>query len=260
LKKAFYSSLFVHGLVFVFISVTLPEIKTKELDYISVEIIHEEIKEVRKVIEVKEVKKNKVPIIKVAPPKQKPRVIPKNIIAEKVIKKSNIKLKPPQKKPRLIKLEEKTEKKIEKPVKTNDDEFFDDMLKNLAENKIKPVKKSVNKTKNKPIKTKEEIKYIKKSIATSIWKQIHANYIIPPGREVIDIAVHLIIYVKPDGTITRTIVDKKSLKKSQNSPRYLVYVEAAQRAIRKLGKFKELPQEEYNSWKIINIRFTPFQT
>ena len=42
MKKAFYSSLFIHGLIFVLISVTLPEIKTKEINYISVEIVNEE--------------------------------------------------------------------------------------------------------------------------------------------------------------------------------------------------------------------------
>ena len=42
MKKAFYSSLSIHILVFILISITLPEIKTKEIDYISVEIINEE--------------------------------------------------------------------------------------------------------------------------------------------------------------------------------------------------------------------------
>ena len=35
----------MHVIIFIFISITLPEIKTKEIDYISVEIINEEIKE-----------------------------------------------------------------------------------------------------------------------------------------------------------------------------------------------------------------------
>ena len=44
MKKAFYSSLSIHLLVFILISITLPEIKTKEIDYIAIEIINEEIK------------------------------------------------------------------------------------------------------------------------------------------------------------------------------------------------------------------------
>jgi hypothetical protein len=58
LKKAFYSSLSIHILVFILISITLPEIKTKEIDYISVEIINEEPDE-KKVSE--ETKENKKP-------------------------------------------------------------------------------------------------------------------------------------------------------------------------------------------------------
>ena len=56
MKKAFYSSLFIHGLIFVFIFITLPKIKIKEIDYISVEIINEGVKkEVEKKV-VKEIK------------------------------------------------------------------------------------------------------------------------------------------------------------------------------------------------------------
>ena len=61
-------------------------------------------------------------------------------------------------------------------------------------------------------------------------------------------------------SIDKTIIDKSSLKKAQNDPTYLPYVEAAQRAIKKLGKFEKLPQEEYNLWKIVDIRFTPYET
>ncbi len=261
MKKAFYSSLFIHGLIFVLISVTLPEIKTKEINYISVEIVNEDLKVVKEVKEVKEVKKNTA--IKTAPPKQKPIIIPKK---DKAIKKINIKPKPPIKKPKIIKPEEKIVKKIDKPKTINDDAFFDDMLKNLAKNQpkpIKPVKEIKNKINNKSKKTQAEIRKSQKSIANNIYKQIKANYTLPPAPDlkvINDITVQLRIYVRPDGTIIKTIIDKSSLKKAQNDPTYLPYVEAAQRAIKKLGKFEKLPQEEYNLWKIVDIRFTPYET
>ena len=97
----------------------------------------------------------------------------------------------------------------------------------------------------------------------NIYKQIKANYTLPPAPDlkvINDITVQLRIYVRPDGTIIKTIIDKGSLKKAQNDPTYLPYVEAAQRAIKKLGKFEKLPQEEYNLWKIVDIRFTPYET
>jgi hypothetical protein len=265
LKKAFYSSLFIHGLIFVFIFITLPKIKIKEIDYISVEIINEGVKkEVEKKV-VKEIKANKKTAIKVAPPKQKPKSTPKINEAVEIIKKTNIKPKPPQKKPK--------EKKVEKPKEKNDDNLFDDMLKNLAENQpkpikpinkpIKPIKEMIKKPQPQKKKSKEEIKNIKRSIANTIWKQIRENYTIPPAPDlklVKDIGVQIRIYVRPDGTINKTVIDKSSLKKAQDDPSYLPYVEAAQRAIKRLGKFDKLPQEEYNSWKIIDIRFTPYKT
>ena len=261
MKKAFYSSLFIHGLIFIFIFITLPKIKIKEIDYISVEIINEGVKkEVEKKV-VKEIKANKKTAIKVAPPKQKPKSTPKINEAVEIIKKTNIKPKPPQKKPK--------EKKVEKPKEKNDDNLFDDMLKNLAENQpkpikpIKPIKEMIKKPQPQKKKSKEEIKNIKRSIANTIWKQIRENYTIPPAPDlklVKDIGVQIRIYVRPDGTINKTVIDKSSLKKAQDDPTYLPYVEAAQRAIKRLGKFDKLPQEEYNSWKIIDIRFTPYKT
>ena len=261
MKKAFYSSLFIHGLIFVFIFITLPKIKIKEIDYISVEIINEGVKkEVEKKV-VKEIKANKKTAIKVAPPKQKPKSTPNINEAVEIIKKTNIKPKPPQKKPK--------EKKVEKPKEKNDDNLFDDMLKNLAENQpkpikpIKPIKEMIKKPQPQKKKSKEEIKNIKRSIANTIWKQIRENYTIPPAPDlklVKDIGVQIRIYVRPDGTINKTVIDKSSLKKAQDDPTYLPYVEAAQRAIKRLGKFDKLPQEEYNSWKIIDIRFTPYKT
>jgi hypothetical protein len=269
LKKAFYSSLFIHGLIFVFIFITLPKIKTKEINYISVEIINEGIKEAKKAIVVKEIKVNKKTAIKAAPPKQKPKSTPKINEAVEIIKKINIKPKPPQKKPKIIPPKEKIIQIKEKPKDKNDDDLFDDMLKNLAENQpkpikpIKPIKEIAKQPQTKQKKSKEEIKNIKRSIANSIWKQIRANYTNPPAPDlklVNDIAVQIRIYVSPDGTINKTIIDKSSLKKAQNDPTYLPYVEAAQRAIKRLGKFNKLPTEEYNSWKIIDIRFTPYKT
>ena len=47
------SSLSIHLIVFILISVTLPEIKTKEIDFISIESINEEVNE-NKIIDLSE--------------------------------------------------------------------------------------------------------------------------------------------------------------------------------------------------------------
>jgi hypothetical protein len=251
-------------IIFVFISITLPEIKTKEINYISVEIINEETKEEKIPQKPTEVKKDE---IKALPPKKKPSNVPIKKENIEIAKKENIKPKPPQKKPKIIIPKEKiVEKKINKPENQNNDDFFDNMLKNLAENEpkpIKPVKKIESKVNTKPQRTREEIKNITKSIGDKIYKQIYENYTLPPAPDLKvlnDISVNLRIYVGTDGIINKTIIDKSSLKKARDDPTYLPYVEAAQRAIRKLRKFTKLPQDEYKYWKIIDIRFTPYKT
>ena len=264
MKKAFYSSLSIHLLVFILISVTLPEIKTKEIDYIAIEIINEEIKENKSTIEKKEIKTlkqakvEKKVKLKPKPPKQKPEIKKENIEPKKVA----LKPQPPQKKPIF-----KTKENKDVDTKNNDqDEVFDDMLKNLAkieEQPIKPKKKIINKPKTENKRSKGELKNIQNSIISKIYKQIKENYTLPPAPDLKvldDITVQLRIYVGPDGTINKTVVKKKSLSKAKNDPTYLPYVEAAQRAIKRLGKFSKLPEEEYNLWKIIDINFTPYQT
>jgi len=277
LKKAFYSSLFIHLVVFIFISITLPEIKTKEIDYISVEIIHEKIKKLEKIKEVEEVEKIKEikKIIKVkevknieinpAPPQKKPNILPKISESIKIAEKIDIKPKIPIKKPE-IKIKNKIVKKINNANKTkNNDDIFDDMLKNLAEyqpNPVKPKQEIKTEAITKPARTNREIKRIQKSIINIIYKQIKENYTIPPAQDIIEnkMVVQLRIYIRQDGTISRTLVKEESLKRAKSDSSYLPYVEAAQRAIRKVGKFKKLPQEEYDLWDIIDINFTPLKT
>ena len=112
-------------------------------------------------------------------------------------------------------------------------------------------------------RSKGELKNIQNAIISTIYRQIKENYTLPPAPDLKvldDITVQLRIYVGPDGTINKTVVKKKSLSKAKDDPTYLPYVEAAQRAIKRLGKFSKLPEEEYNLWKIIDISFTPYQT
>ena len=266
MKKAFYSSLSIHLLVFILISVTLPEIKTKEIDYIAIEIINEEIKENKSIVEKEEIKTlkqsnvEKTVKLKPKPPNQKPEIKKENIEPKKV----TLKPQPPQKKP-IFKKKEKENKDIN--TKNNDqDDVFDDMLKNLAkieEQPIKPKKKIINKPKTETKRSKGELKNIQNAIISTIYRQIKENYTLPPAPDLKvldDITVQLRIYVGPDGTINKTVVKKKSLSKAKDDPTYLPYVEAAQRAIKRLGKFSKLPEEEYNLWKIIDISFTPYQT
>ena len=266
MKKAFYSSLSIHILVFILISITLPEIKTKEIDYIAIEIINEEMEENKSPVEKEEIKTlkqakvEKIVKFKPKPPKQKPEIKKENIEPKKI----TLKPQPPQKKP-IFKTKEKDNKDVNTDNK-NQDKVFDDMLKNLAkieEQPIKPQNKIINKPKKEAKRSRDELKNIQNSIISKIYKQIKENYTLPPAPDLKvldDITVQLRIYVGPDGTINKTIVKKKSLSKAKDDPTYLPYVDAAERAIKRLGKFSALPEEEYDLWKIIDISFTPYQT
>jgi hypothetical protein len=253
----------------------LPEIKTKEIDYISVEIINETIDEKKGNIGTQEEKKpldaiKQKPIKKIEqvekikfkpqPPKQKPSIKKENIEPKKLA----LKPQPPQKKPTFKPKINEIKKEIDNT--TNDDVVFDNMLKNIAkyeEQPIKPENKVINKTIEQTTRSPNEIQRIQNFIVGKIYKQIKENYSLPPAPDLTvldDITVQLRIFVRQDGTINRTIVNKNSLKRAQADPTYLPYVEAAQRAIKKLGKFSKLPEEEYDLWKIIDISFTPYQT
>lgn len=264
----------MHLIVFIFISITLPEIKTKEMDYIFVEIISEEIQEtalneeIKEVKEVKEVKKlEEIKQIKInpSPPVKKPIIKPQINDTVEIIKKIDIKPKAPVEKPK-IKIKKEIVKQEINPEKIiNSDDLFDDMLKNLAENQpkpIKPIQEVKTETKSITVRTNKEKKIITNSIVNTILQQIKANYTIPPAQDLIvkKMVVQLRIYIRQDGTIWKTIVKAESLKRAKSDTTYLPYVEAAQRAIKKVGKLKRLPQKEYDLWDIVDINFTPFKT
>ena len=259
----------MHITVFLLITVTLPEIKTKEIDFISVEIIEEKEKIVKEkeVIEKKNIVKPK--------PKPKPKIIANPI--------------PPQKKPsKLIKENLQKDNKtknlqitpkipIQKPkyiVKKNNDEVFDDMLKNLAEKEPQKENKDdfdkiVNKlAKNEPnFNKKTDSKNIKKptnetmiALERNIEKQIRKYYTIPPGLDSVllnNLTVPITINIRRDGTITRIIINKSAIKRAQSDNVYRSFLEAAERAVKKLEKFEKLPQDLYSHWDKISISFTP---
>ena len=72
-----------------------------------------------------------------------------------------------------------------------------------------------------------------------------------------DVKVPNTISIREDGTITRIIIDKDAIKKAQKDPVYRSFLEAAERAVKKLSKFDKLPLDLYSHWDKISINFTP---
>ena len=279
MKNAVYTSLALHTLIFVLISITLPEIKTKEIDYIPIEIIVEEedddkikeetVKNLPKEILAKNTEKRKA-IIKPSLPREKPSEVKKeeNIISEK----NKIIPKIPNQKPK-FNIDKPKDKIIEKKIVKNDIEenkdIFDDMLKNLE--KPEPVndnfEKIVNELAEKNSKIEKPLKKINipnsdtlAKLEQNIAKQIREHYTIPPALDSVlvnDVKVPITINIREDGTITRIIIDKDAIKKAQKDPVYRSFLEAAERAVKKLSKFDKLPLDLYSHWDKISINFTP---
>ena len=275
MKNAIYTSIVMHALIFILITITLPEIKTKEIDFIPIEIIiDEEATEIQNIdnkhLVEKEIDNKEINTIPNIPrPQQKPSEIikEKNIIEEKTTFIPNI----PSKKPEFnsVKPEVRPIKKEEKVI---NDDIFDDMLKNLEkpepdknnnkdfDNIVKELALNNPSTETPIYKDKKPSNTTLAKLEQNIANQIRKHYTIPPGLDsvlVSDVKVPITINIRKDGKITRIIINKNALKKAQNDPVYRSFLEAAERAVKKLSKFDKLPLDLYSHWDKISINFTP---
>ena len=248
------------------IFINLPSFKEDNLNYISVEIFNtEEEKPPRP-----ELKKPNNPVTKplkkeVLPslPIEKPETLP--------VKKPEIL---PVKEPEVLPAETVETAPIEKPeikdkdlMKTNLPELpptkpeikrdiFDDMLKNLSEEE--PVSQTKNEEELKDLNNKNQDQLpLSPMLIRKIVEQIFIHWTRPPGLiKSDDMSVQIRIHLRTDGTINKIIRSKQALKKL-NDRTYLVYLEAAELALRRLEKFDGLPTDKYSTWKTIEINFKP---
>ena len=278
MRNAIYTSVGLHLFIFILISITLPEIKTKELDYIPVEIIIEDKKEEftekkQKENIVKKIPEKKIevtkPAIKPTLPQEKPSII-KNV-QEPISEKTKIVPQIPIQKPE-FKMDEPQKKTTEIVKKEEKKDIFDDMLKNLEKpepeiNKTNDFDEIVNELAEKNIDIEKPIKKINKpssdtlaKLEQNIAKQIRKHYTIPPALDSVlvnNVKVPITISIREDGKITKIIIDKNAIKKAQKDPVYRSFLEAAERAVKKLSKFEKLPLDLYSHWDKISINFTP---
>ena len=249
------------------IAINLPSFKKDNLNYISVEIFNtEEEKPPRP-----ELKKPDNPVTKplkseVLPslPIAKPETLP--------VKKPEIL---PVKEPEILPVKTVETVPIEKPEINNKDllktsppdlppkkpeikkDIFDDMLKNLAEEE--PVSKTQNREELEDLENENQDQLpLSPILIRKIVKQIHLHYYRPPGlKQSDDISVQIRIELRTDGTIKRIIRSEQALKNLKDRT-YLVYLEAAERALRRLEKFDGLPTDKYSTWKTIELNFKPY--
>ena len=88
--------------------------------------------------------------------------------------------------------------------------------------------------------------------------QITRNYSLQVStHDINNRSVKIKIFIEKNGLIKNIILDEDTIQRAYNYPKYNIYVEAAERAIKRLGTFKDLPEEHYNLWKVIEINFSP---
>lgn len=241
------------------IAINIPSFKKDNLNYISVEIFNtEEEKPPRPELKkpdnpvTKPLKKEVLPSLPIEKPEtlpvKRPEILPVKTFETVPIEKPEINNRDllktsspdlPPKKPEIKK------------------DIFDDMLKNLAEEE--PVSKTQNREELKDLKNENQDRlHLSPILIRKIVEQIYFHWMRPPGlKKSDDMSVQIRIHLRTDGTIKKIIRSKQVLKKLNNRT-YLVYLEAAERALRRLEKFDGLPTDKYSTWKTIELNFKPY--
>ena len=191
--------------------------------------------------------------------KEKPKkeIKPKKTVKEKEKPKKEIKQK-------------KTVKEKEKP-KNSNEEKFDDLLKNLAkeklpldsqnnfEKKLKELseqKLKDNNRLNKQIPNKNELSAIEKLILN----QIDENWSRPPGIKTSkNLIIKVIVGLDINGNVINLQIHKNTLNEIAKDNKLQLYLDSAIRAIKKASPFEGLKKDRYNNWKELIINFKPIE-
>ena len=241
------------------IVINFPSFKKENLNYISVEIFNTEEEKLLR----PEPKKPDNPVTK---------PLKKEVLPSLPIEKPETL---PVKRPEILPVKTFETVPIEKPEINNRDllktsspdlppkkpeikkDIFDDMLKNLAEEE--PVSKTQNREELKDLKNENQDQlHLSPILIRKIVEQLYIHWLRPPGlKKSDDMSVQIRIHLRTDGTIKKIIRSKQVLKKLNNRT-YLVYLEAAERALRRLEKFDGLPTNKYSTWKTIELNFKPY--
>ena len=164
----------------------------------------------------------------------------------------------------------KTVKEKEKP-KNSNEEKFDDLLKNLAkeklpldsqnnfEEKLKELseqKLKDNNRLNKKIPNKNELSAIEKLILN----QIDENWSRPPGIKTSkNLIIKVIVGLDINGNVINLQIHKNTLNEIAKDNKLQPYLDSAIRAIKKASPFEGLKKDRYNNWKELIINFKPIE-
>ncbi len=175
-----------------------------------------------------------------APPPPKPSVKPN----EEIVR--DDKKKPKEKK------EKKDFEEVKEEKKTKDDDFSN-VLKSVEEFKKQETKPT---TKQVEAKEGQEVKEVSQGEINNIIQQISTCWSMPAGaKDSENLIVNFKVWLTPDGTVRR-VQPTDNARLSNNS--YLRSAsESAERAIIDCSPLRGLPQEKYDSWKELELKFDP---
>ena len=164
----------------------------------------------------------------------------------------------------------KTVKEKEKP-KNSNEEKFDDLLKNVAkeklpldsqnnfEEKLKELseqKLKDNNRLNKKIPNKNELSAIEKLILN----QIDENWSRPPGIKTSkNLIIKVIVGLDINGNVINLQIHKNTLNEIAKDNKLQPYLDSAIRAIKKASPFEGLKKDRYSNWKELIINFKPIE-
>ena len=218
-------------------------------------------------LDIIEIDKNKEKIIKVGILEDKKTTNPKKSIAQKKEKKEKrILAKEKKSKAKTKKKINETKKEIKKIIKKNNkNKQFDDLLKNLADEKLEKDKDNFDKKIidlskkqliDNVITNKGELIAIEKIII----EQIDQNWSRPPGIKISkDLEIKIIIFLDINGQLINVVVHKKTLNEIKNNSSLQPYLDSSLRAVKKASPFEGLRKDRYNIWKEIIINFKPVE-
>ena len=164
----------------------------------------------------------------------------------------------------------KTVKKKEKP-KNSNEERFDDLLKNLAKEKL-PLESQNNFEEKLQELSKQKLKDNKKLnnkkfnknelsvIEKLILNQIDENWSRPPGIKTSkNLIIKVIVGLDINGNVINLQIHKNTLNEIANDNKLQPYLDSAIRAIKKASPFEGLKKDRYNNWKELIINFKPIE-
>ena len=205
--------------------------------------------------------------------KQKPKkeIKPKKTVKEKQNPKKEIKPKKTVKEKQKPKKEIKPKKTIKEKPKNSNEEKFDDLLKNLAKEKLpfdsqnnfeeKLQELSEQKLKdNKKLNKKKPNKNELSAIEKLILNQIDENWSRPPGIKTSkNLIIKVIVGLDINGNVINLQIHKNTLNEIAKDNKLQPYLDSAIRAIKKASPFEGLKKDRYNNWRELIINFKPIE-